>query len=638
MSFYGDVSPCEVYQDLRLRQLCETWCSGLKGEELQQCSALYVDNHAPGIPETGAVLGLIRWWKELVGRNPPELTYKPGVMDFLMIFLVLERSGVIAAFGRGFKRLFDCFMTFVSWFRGPSIREVADIAPQKVEGKMLITPNGEPYVSVLISGREVHVMLPVEGYLSLKKLGDIPRGSLESARSFGRDEMLIPESPIETCKTLPPGVGSIRIGNKVIAMFSRVQVGRQDFLLTAGHAWQAALRMPRAMIEHNGKGCEIDPKWPIMAYSPSKHLDFALVHVPNGIWSGLGVRGLTMGYAGPGALVTVYGYNEMGEMAVSDGRMSGVKRLFFYHTASTRESWSGSPVISAGKVVGIHVKSAPMAGKNVAVYCQPFVLATDETGLPRSRVRQVAYENFDETDWYEYGEVYYPARSRVVGVALRDNEYAIYQRRDEEVESEDLAFLDDPPFSMDLRTSRAWYDEDALGARTSGEVTPRSAVFQRGLEPKGEGPLRLPIFDDFMGLEVTLGPKELSTPVRLEKQSRSVGEEQSSSDSSVKSGSPNTLRKRRKRTTSQQSQKSEGGGGQSEVETPSSSHSSTRTDDIAALQSQVTLLTQQLESFLSTHAPQSQKGLVMQNSKKVARKALKGKGIASGSGQSSNTK
>jgi hypothetical protein len=572
-------------------------------------------------------------WQQIMrgvglGDFPQTITelYRWSLVNWHIIvigFLVVHRVGVIMA---PLIQKWDSFvkrimLSILSWLSGPEVRPVGDLVPQVVEGDVKVDPTGNPYVLVSIGGKDVHVQIPEKSLLVRRTTSN-----LESQRF---DEMLIVGSPMDIVNGIPPGLGSVRVRNQVIGMYSRIKVGNTTLLATAAHVARQMYDIPCTEIEHNGKAVSLDVSWPIFAISHT--LDFCFIEVPEVVWSSLGIKSLALGIPAPSGVVSTYGYNEVGELAVSDGRASSVDSFFYYHSASTRPSWSGTPLMSAGKVVGMHVKSAPAKHKNVAVLFQRVVIPTVEYDTRRKVMQQL---RSTDREWRKRADVYYPASNRWTVLGVDHTDFAVIETYDRDFE-EDLSFLDEEPFSLfdaDAKDKRKWYDENAGAEITGGSDTQLTRPDFR------MSPQDLPSFRTLSGSmasETTNGNSGKTTPVRQVKHSNTLEKEESSSEvNSVRKSPPGSPKLKRTRQLSVESQGSLSGNGLSEVETPSSSPSSSKTEDIVASLDPELFKQVLIKCLNDILKPQSQEGLVVSQKK---RKTSKGKVKNSESSSTSNT-
>jgi len=187
--------------------------------------------------------------------------------------------------------------------------------------------------------------------------------------------------------TKTPGVLSIRDAqNKVIGMGCRTTYDGRSVLLTANHVWKivvtrsisespqwvgAATVQKPWTIEHNGQTLPVDRSWPILLSSPVTECDLIMVEVPTVAFQTLQVKTLKCGRAINWSGVTASGFNEDGDFIASYGTVKSVSYnpTIVQHFATTFPGWSGTPLISQGKIVGLHTGVHDDLSSNVATRC-----------------------------------------------------------------------------------------------------------------------------------------------------------------------------------------------------------------------------------------------------------------------------
>jgi hypothetical protein len=582
--------------------------------------------------------GSVDWLSELFSAHsasPLALTQIILVAVFLAIGYSLRWKLV------GLLRA--AMLPLVSLVFGPSLLSSGSLAPQVVEGVLKLRSDGVPYVDVITSKGKLHVVVSSETYLALNK---IQSKSLESGLNHV-DEMYLRGSILHESK-IPKGIGSIRVGSDetgwtVLAMYSRVKNGSETYLLTAGHAWAAASLATNAYLDHQGKMVEIDfQKWAIEAYSHSEHLDFALVRVPNTVWSRLNVPALAVANPTPRGLITLHGYGELGQPCMSNGRVrSRVVRMFYHHNASTLPSWSGTPVLEKGKVVGIHVKASPMDGSNIAAYFQKVCLVKDESWSSVSDVSEREWTDDDDgtdIDDMTGAVVYYPGRRQKRRLKMRAHEFQsqYLNMTERELDPETLEFLargvDDLWSSNSNRI--VWADEDA-GTKPSGNGLRSPEDFPRA--PLRGGANDFPISDGLKASEAIAGRQmRASTPAVAV--SATVVEEQLSSKVPAEPRSRSALKRsrRKQRKSGEQSPRSSDGSGLSGAQTPNSDLSCSKTDEGPSQKDLMEFMRAVKEQLMSIHEQVSREDSPTKSGKTGSKKTRKVKPSISESKDSTN--
>lgn len=176
------------------------------------------------------------------------------------------------------------------------------------------------------------------------------------------------------------------------------------------------------------KAMLLDPDFKILT---SGSLDLMILQVPNNYPALLGVSKLKLALTpNLGLAVSIYGYIH-GKMCRTIGVVSGVdkRRMQFKHTASTQLGHCGSPLITDGKVVGIHVESDGL-GYNYGLSLD-FLVRTKEA----------------------FGDSYSDGKYLFTGRDEDDESLYDGDDRDEDLEAEMQDFMDDGTDRMWLKGS-----------------------------------------------------------------------------------------------------------------------------------------------------------------------------------------
>jgi hypothetical protein len=173
----------------------------------------------------------------------------------------------------------------------------------------------------------------------------------------GQKPALVKESHIATSSTvrspLPSFQVIFRVDGRIVGYGSRLSFGKGGLagVLTARHVLSG---LPEgATIGTEKYEYPLDRKWKVLA--ASSKLDFVLLDVPAPVLSELSVsQAKASRLPRRGAPIRIYGkYN--GEPAYTLGTVQRSKNLRFAHSASTHAGFSGAPVVSGGRVIGLHV-------------------------------------------------------------------------------------------------------------------------------------------------------------------------------------------------------------------------------------------------------------------------------------------
>jgi hypothetical protein len=221
-----------------------------------------------------------------------------------------------------------------------------------------------------------------------------------------QNEMMVPGSVFtpqgkRSDITSQRGIISIRTADEtVVGMASRVKFNTKTYLMTALHT--ASLIEMDAIhsyyIEHNGLKVPFDFKaWTVVARIINLDVLF-LEPLRESVWSSLGVKSLALGMTQDAQPVSLFGYKD-GKFVTSSGRMEvdDFNFMRYKHTASTDFGWSGTPILVAGNIVGIHTSRGDESDPhNIAVgnWWELLVLKQETPYLLR-RSYNVMYEGAD---------------------------------------------------------------------------------------------------------------------------------------------------------------------------------------------------------------------------------------------------
>nr|UHS71537.1 MAG: hypothetical protein 1 [Barnaviridae sp.] len=280
------------------------------------------------------------------------------------------------------------FLLRKSWilWKSRSVRKysVVDSSPARLVPKIKADEKGVYGVVRLEDGRTVEVQLPV--WCSLAMGTPAPSPQLES---------LVENSPIWGCKSQTGLACILREDGKAIGMGSRVRLGDNTYLLTAHHVLETARQSNgKVLLGGATKAIEMSRDWKLYGWSATNQLDIALVEVPDWAWTSLGVKALNMRRMPVKASVSVFGKASSGAWLQSTG-IAQPCPLFgrIGHLASTKPGWSGSPLISAGAVIGVHITGH--TDKNYAVACD-VLMSRSESDQPASAWKQRSQDFEDD--------------------------------------------------------------------------------------------------------------------------------------------------------------------------------------------------------------------------------------------------
>lgn len=224
---------------------------------------------------------------------------------------------------------------------------------------------------------------------------------LNPAISRDVKECAIPASPI----------GSVGVGKepqslvflqdtlgRSIGVGCRVQCGKSSVLLTAWHVLDAAKLSDIYLAKCNRRTgtpfrVKFERDWPVEYECAHEDIDISAVQVPDSVWSKLGVTAAKVGMPRANAPVTCFG-GLCHEPASSVGRYAP-EGLSGEHSCSTRSGWSGTPLYSAGKVVGVHIEWHKIGASNRATAVWPFHLQKESWSGDSDSGSEISDEEMD---------------------------------------------------------------------------------------------------------------------------------------------------------------------------------------------------------------------------------------------------
>lgn len=202
-------------------------------------------------------------------------------------------------------------------------------------------------------------------------------------------------------------------------MASRVQIGRNDVMLTAFHVIDTAEKLYMAKFSNNekvGRRVEIDfQNWKLDFASKDARIDVASIFVPQKVWSSLGVKSAKVKIpTAERKPVQVFGADSSSAFKSSVGLGTFVSEFTGEHSATTTKGWSGSPVISNGCVIGVHrgVDLDKVNSNKFTIIHQSFFPPGLETMYDYGHIRELDEEQF-ETRETEFSEAYLDGRGKI---------------------------------------------------------------------------------------------------------------------------------------------------------------------------------------------------------------------------------
>lgn len=200
--------------------------------------------------------------------------------------------------------------------------------------------------------------------------------------------------PSDSKSTTAEGVMSVRSGAIVIGMSSCI--GYSTFgpcLVTAAHVWAELWKCGEPLLEHNGNTFPVNFEWKIVLDSSPHDLDIVVVAVPHSVFAAIGVKKLNTKTLRDSQKCVTYGFNEFGYFGTSTGRVEHKPHEAFRcnHYATTTFGFSGSPLVVAGSVVGVHTGAelGVLGHSNLGTLCfwlESRQLETPKKGEPGYRI------------------------------------------------------------------------------------------------------------------------------------------------------------------------------------------------------------------------------------------------------------
>ncbi len=198
--------------------------------------------------------------------------------------------------------------------------------------------------------------------INITDTSDLKAKSTSVYRPSGREfqEMAMPTSTFmstEEQHVTVDGVMSLRSDGYVIGMAACIGYSTHGpCLVTAAHVWAELWKSGNATIEHKGESFKINFNWKVLLDSSPHDLDIIVIAVPHPVFAALGVRKLRTRVLAMSQKCVTYGFDEKGFFGTSTGRVEHKPREAFRckHYATTTYGFSGSPLVVAGEVVGVH--------------------------------------------------------------------------------------------------------------------------------------------------------------------------------------------------------------------------------------------------------------------------------------------
>jgi hypothetical protein len=234
--------------------------------------------------------------------------------------------------------------------------------------------------------------------------------------SIDLKESLVAASKIEKAEKTPAFIGEVYVGDTVVGMFSRIMFNNKHAILTAYHVIESHV-LSSINIGFKGGKLPLKPEWTMLAASHSTELDFAIIEVPPGYFSQLGMKvGKTRTNLTARTGVTLFG-NRDGETGMSIGLAAPISAWRLKYGASTLPSWSGTPLLDAKlRIIGVHTEAHPSRAYNIGTALPRHIFQTKESYAAEPAYEDVSDEDQDyeedydafvytEDKYYKYGTV-----------------------------------------------------------------------------------------------------------------------------------------------------------------------------------------------------------------------------------------
>jgi hypothetical protein len=251
------------------------------------------------------------------------------------------------------------------------------LKPKEYRGELRFDTDG-PYLRVALrDGTIVHVRGSMENPLGLFNVSSLPaKKSLLEAQT---------SAAVLPLSSAPKGVFTF-VNTKtglVIGCGTRVSIDGTTYMLTARHVMDEIKKFcPGEVVMTNMvKQVPVDMSWSVRAYSPVGSMDFCLVCVPDFVWAALQISALKIARMAKSAHGQVYGVTD-GSWSTSFASIKPViaRAGHIIHYASTDCGWSGSPIVSRGHVVGMHLGAS--TGPHNRGIAMDMLVARNESDQP----------------------------------------------------------------------------------------------------------------------------------------------------------------------------------------------------------------------------------------------------------------
>lgn len=254
-------------------------------------------------------------------------------------------------------------------------------------------------------------------------------------------------------------------------MGCRAKIGNEVVLLTSYHISQSSDELYLAKFNPNesvGKRFKIENSWKGNFYSSDKDVDIIGMEVPAKIWASLCV-GIIKAKVPTSrkAPCQVFGAESTSKIKSSAGMAWFAHGFTGRHTATTAKSWSGSPIISNGYVIGIHRGThKEIADQNTFTVMHPsFFPQTTESDWDHGHIVEIDQEEVASRE-AKFETVYIHGRG---AVTYGEAEYTSIVTRDLNLEQMEKNFKSftwadavDDDYDYEAILGDKWRDAEAL--------------------------------------------------------------------------------------------------------------------------------------------------------------------------------
>lgn len=200
----------------------------------------------------------------------------------------------------------------------------------------------------------------------------------------------------------PPSLVTLKVGDRVVGMGSRVSWGGSTYLLTAAHV--CALHKD-IYIYKNAIGTPLGEGWTRRYGATHKTADFTLIEVPPTVWAKLGVKAASLQPLNKLSIVTVYSANSSTVITSSSSRaVTQEFRHVIIHSCNTTAGTSGSPLYSGENVVGVHLGTEVTMHSNRACNVGLILGAFHESIISQGTLSEISADEAADRD-YDFMDV-----------------------------------------------------------------------------------------------------------------------------------------------------------------------------------------------------------------------------------------